>query len=85
MYRAQDLGAGRKLLKPCSELNRTPVLVLLLSFECGTNAVPKGGMGQKTSDFLAIPLCAAHHRDNLDSYHTIFWARGSFCINMGLT
>ena len=28
MYRAQDLGARRKLMKPCGELNRTPVLVL---------------------------------------------------------
>jgi hypothetical protein len=26
-------------------------------------------MGQKTSDFSAIPLCAAHHRENPDSYH----------------
>jgi len=28
-------------------------------------------MGQKTSDFSAIPLCAAHHRENLDSYHRL--------------
>jgi hypothetical protein len=28
-------------------------------------------MGQKTSDFSAIPLCAAHHRENLDSYHLL--------------
>jgi hypothetical protein len=28
-------------------------------------------MGQKTSDFSVIPLCAAHHRENLDSYHLL--------------
>jgi hypothetical protein len=26
-------------------------------------------LGQKTTDFSAIPLCADHHRENLDSYH----------------
>ena len=31
---------------------------------------PKG-MWQKSSDFSAIPLCAAHHRENSDSYSTI--------------
>ena len=28
-------------------------------------------MGQKTSDFSAIPLCAAHHREYPDSYHRL--------------
>jgi hypothetical protein len=28
-------------------------------------------MGQKSSDFSAIPLCAAHHRENPDSYHRL--------------
>ena len=36
-----------------------------------TNALGRRGMGQKTSDFSAIPLCAAHHRENLDSYHVL--------------
>ena len=36
-----------------------------------TNALGSRGMGQKTSDFSAIPLCAAHHRENLDSYHRL--------------
>src|ERR1022692_1752858 len=36
-----------------------------------TNAVSPRGMGQKSSDFSAIPLCAAHHRENLDSYHRL--------------
>jgi hypothetical protein len=29
------------------------------------------GLGQKTTDFSAIPLCTAHHRENLDSYHRL--------------
>jgi hypothetical protein len=36
-----------------------------------TNAVGPKGMSQKTSDFSAIPLCAAHHRESLDSYHRL--------------
>jgi hypothetical protein len=36
-----------------------------------TNALGRRGLGQKTSDFSAIPLCAAHHRENLDSYHVL--------------
>ena len=36
-----------------------------------TNVLGPRGMGQKTSDFSAIPLCAAHHRENLDSYHLL--------------
>jgi hypothetical protein len=34
-----------------------------------TNALGARGMGQKTSDFSAIPLCSGHHRINPDSYH----------------
>ena len=34
-----------------------------------TNALGPRGMSQKTSDFSAIPLCAAHHRQDPDSYH----------------
>jgi hypothetical protein len=36
-----------------------------------TNVLGPRGLGQKTSDFSAIPLCAAHHRENLDSYHLL--------------
>jgi len=36
-----------------------------------TNALGPRGLGQKTSDFSAIPLCANHHRENLDSYHLL--------------
>ena len=36
-----------------------------------TNALGARGIGQKTSDFSAIPLCSAHHRENLDSYHRL--------------
>jgi hypothetical protein len=34
-----------------------------------TNVLGPRGMAQKSSDFSAIPLCAAHHRQNSDSYH----------------
>jgi len=34
-----------------------------------TNVLGARGMGQKSSDFSAIPLCAVHHRENPDSYH----------------
>ena len=36
-----------------------------------TNALGPRGLGQKTTDFSAIPLCAAHHREDLDSYHIL--------------
>jgi hypothetical protein len=36
-----------------------------------TNVLGGRGMGQNTTDFSAIPLCAAHHRENLDSYHVL--------------
>jgi len=36
-----------------------------------TNVLGARGLGQKTTDFSAIPLCAAHHRENLDSYHRL--------------
>jgi hypothetical protein len=29
------------------------------------------GLGQKSSDYSAIPLCAAHHRTAKDSYHRL--------------
>lgn len=29
------------------------------------------GLGQKSSDLSAIPLCARHHRTGPDSYHTL--------------
>jgi hypothetical protein len=28
-------------------------------------------MGQKTTDFSAIPLCSGHHQENWDSYHVL--------------
>jgi len=33
------------------------------------------GLGQKTSDYSAIPLCFWHHRGNRDSYHQLGEAR----------
>jgi hypothetical protein len=34
-----------------------------------TNALGTRGMGQKTSDYSAVPLCGGHHREYPDSYH----------------
>jgi hypothetical protein len=36
-----------------------------------TNVLGARGMGQKTSDFSAVPLCAGHHRECSDSYHRL--------------
>jgi hypothetical protein len=36
-----------------------------------TNALGRRGMGQKTSDFSAIPLCSGHHRESPDSHHRL--------------
>jgi hypothetical protein len=36
-----------------------------------TNALGPRGLGQKASDFSAIPLCSGHHRENPDSYHVL--------------
>jgi len=36
-----------------------------------TNVLGPRGIGQKASDFSAIPLCSAHHREYPDSYHVL--------------
>ena len=36
-----------------------------------TNTLGPRGLGQKSTDFSAIPLCSGHHRENLDSYHLL--------------
>jgi hypothetical protein len=36
-----------------------------------TNVLGPKAMGQKTSDFSAIPLCFRHHQGNRDSYHRL--------------
>lgn len=36
-----------------------------------TNALGYRGVGQKASDFSAIPLCSWHHRIGRDSYHRL--------------
>ena len=48
---------------PCSVCHRTP----------GIEAAHTGphGLGQKSSDLSAIPLCASHHRSGDDSYHKL--------------
>ena len=48
---------------PCSVCHRTR----------GVEAAHTGphGLGQKSSDLSAIPLCARHHRTGDDSYHKL--------------
>ena len=36
-----------------------------------TNVLGARGMGQKASDFSAVPLCSGHHREYPDSYHRL--------------
>ena len=36
-----------------------------------TNALGPRGMGQKTTDLSAVPLCSGHHREYPDSYHRL--------------
>jgi len=36
-----------------------------------TNALGARGIGQKASDFSAVPLCSGHHREYPDSYHRL--------------
>lgn len=36
-----------------------------------TTALGPRGLGQKTSDFSAVPLCSEHHREARDSYHQL--------------
>ena len=36
-----------------------------------TNTLGPRGLGQKSTDFSAIPLCSGHHRENWDSYHVL--------------
>ncbi len=58
---------------------RTLECVVCARMSCGatvieaahTNALGRRGIGQKTTDFSAVPLCAAHHRERLDSYHRL--------------
>ena len=40
---------------------------------CGIEASHTGphGLGQKSSDYSAIPLCSKHHRTGRDSYHRL--------------
>ncbi len=36
-----------------------------------TNVLGTRGLGQKSSDFSAVPLCRVHHRDGPESYHRL--------------
>jgi hypothetical protein len=69
---------GRNLAKVSPQLARridvvdsSRVSPLSLIEAAHTNALGPRGLGQKASDFSAIPLCAAHHQENPDSYHRL--------------
>jgi hypothetical protein len=36
-----------------------------------TSVLGPRGLGQKSSDYSAIPLCLGHHRGDADSYHSL--------------
>lgn len=42
------------------------------------------GLGQKSSDYSAIPLCARHHRTGRDSYHKLSPRKFSEVHNLDL-
>jgi hypothetical protein len=42
------------------------------------------GLGQKSSDFSAIPLCEVHHRTGRDSYHRLGARRFSQVHNLDI-
>jgi len=42
------------------------------------------GLGQKSSDYSAIPLCSKHHRTGSDSYHRLGPRRFSKAHNLDL-
>src|SRR5271169_5833384 len=42
------------------------------------------GLGQKSSDYSAIPLCAKHHRTGSDSYHRLGPRRFSEVHNLDI-
>jgi hypothetical protein len=51
----------------CAKVTGGPIVIEAAH----TNALGPRGLGQKTSDFSAIPLCSGHHRENPDSYHRL--------------
>ena len=51
----------------CAVCRRPPGVVAIEAAH--TKVLGPRGLGQKTSDFSAIPLCSRHHRGDRDSYH----------------
>ena len=64
----------------CVVCGRPPGSVLIEAAH--TNAIGPRGLGQKTTDFSAIPLCSGHHRENPDSYHAL--GETAFSVMHGL-
>ena len=55
---------------PCAVCRRRPTIFLPIE-AAHTHALGPRGLGQKSSDFSAIPLCFWHHRADNDSYHVL--------------
>jgi hypothetical protein len=67
--RSQDYLAWIRTL-PCAVCSRVSGGATLVE-AAHTNVLGPRGLGQKTTDFSAIPLCSGHHRENPDSYHRL--------------
>jgi hypothetical protein len=66
--RSPDYLAWIRTLR-CVVCGRPPGSVLIEAAH--TNVLGPRGLGQKSTDFSAIPLCSGHHRYNKDSYHRL--------------
>ena len=55
---------------PCAVCQRGPTVYFPVE-AAHTHGLGPRGMGQKSSDFSAIPLCFWHHRGDSDSYHEL--------------
>jgi hypothetical protein len=66
--RSPDYLAWIRTLR-CVVCGRPPGSVLIEAAH--TNALGPRGLGQKASDFSAIPLCSGHHRELPASYHVL--------------
>ena len=66
--RSPDYLAWIRTLR-CVVCGRPPGSVLIEAAH--TNAMGPRGLGQKSTDFSAIPLCSGHHRELPVSYHVL--------------
>jgi len=57
-------------MRPCAVCSKVSGGATMIE-AAHTNVMGPRGLGQKTTDFSAIPLCSGHHRENPDSYHRL--------------